>query len=409
LISGFDDSPDRFYIFTTSARLDGALVLVKRVFGIRIFSVNRALERCSLLNGPERMNAVMSGFDRGLDTSVLLNVPLPPAKSNLYSLASVWARRYVANVAPADPLLLRQSTPPDAGLLTESEIGQTAAKLQGHIRSASAQAWARTESLLSDELQCQGIPAEWVNPWEIAGDSHHLFEQVIRAYGQGATARQTAQLVNQGCGQLRAKYMAVDPRLMGFVSMQCHYTGQMLLAQLSDRERSAFTPYLKVLDDHLYLPLREAYQAAAKHEPDSEALRAVQRLLAVSTKIARKVYKRVRCQNPHYQSYSGSLAAEAVKVSSIRDIEMFQLYLCVCLLEGDVRSVQTQLFPLCVMLYPRLNVSWQLVQQMLEAMGWEMHRRLLPGDMIQFLPYLRTLSHMFSQDVFVGTGDDRLG
>jgi hypothetical protein len=86
---------------------------------------------------------------------------------------------------------------------------------------------------------------------------------------------------------------------------------------------------------------------------------------------------------------------------------MFQLYLCLCLLEGDVRSVQEQLFPLCVLLYPRLHVSWQLVQEMLAAMGWEMHRRLLPGDMMQFLPYLRTLSHMFSEDVFVAMGDDR--
>jgi hypothetical protein len=355
------------------------------------------------------MDTVMYGFDRSLSLNASvpadvpvtpLNVPLKPAKSNLYSLASVWARRYVATVS-----VDRKSTDPAIVPLNDaffSEFGaqQTAAKLQGLIRQASAQAWGQTEQLLGGELQRHGIAPELVNPWAIASDSHQLFEQAIVAYGAGLSVRQMSLLVGNDCGQLRAKYMQADPRLIGFVSMQCHYTGQALLAALTDRERALFAPYLKVIDDHLYMPLREAYQAAAQYDASSETLRAVQHLLSVSSKIARKVYKRVSRQNPGYQSRSGSLMTDDVRVSSIRDIEMFQMYLCLCLLDGDVRSVQEQLFPLCVMLYPRLHVSWQLVQEMLAAMGWEMHRRLLPGDMMQFLPYLRTLSHMFSEDVF---------
>jgi Phycobilisome protein len=363
----------------------------------------------SLLKGFERMDTVMYSFDRSLSLNAFvpvdvpvtpLNVPLKPAKSNLYSLASVWARRYVATVSvdlqPTHPAIV----PLNDAFFSEFGAQQTAAKLQGLIRQASAQAWAQTEQLLGGELQRHGIAPELVNPWAIAGDSHKLFEQAIRAYGDGISARQMSLLVGNDCGQLRSKYMQADPRLIGFVSMQCHYTGQALLAALTDRERELFAPYLKVIDDHLYMPLREAYQAAAHYDASSETLRAVQHLLSVSSKIARKVYKRVSRQNPGYQSRSGALATDAVRVSSIRDIEMFQMYLCLCLLDGDVRSVQEQLFPLCVMLYPRLNVSWQLVQEMLAAMGWEMHRRLLPGDMMQFLPYLRTLSHMFSEDVF---------
>jgi Phycobilisome protein len=375
----------------------------------------QAVRDVSLLKGFERMDTVMYSFDRGLSLNAfvlgdvpvtplnvpLLNVPLKPAKSNLYSLASVWAKRYVSAVSvdsqANDPAIVPLDT---AAFFAEFGLQQTAAKLHGLIRQASAQAWAQTEQLLGGELQRHGIAPELVNPWAIAADSYNLFEQAIVAYGAGIAARQTSRLIGHDCGQLRAKYMQADPRLIGFVSMQCHYTGQVLLAALTDRERESFTPYLKVIDDHLSLPLREAYQAAAQHDALSERLRAVQHLLSVSSKIARKVYKRVNGQNPGYQSHSGALSAEAIKVSSLRDIEMFQMYLCVCLLEGNVRSVQEQLFPLCVMLYPQLNVSWQLVQEMLAAMGWEMHKRLLPGDMIQFLPYLRTLGHMFSEDVF---------
>ncbi|MBE9029713.1 hypothetical protein IQ266_08215 [filamentous cyanobacterium LEGE 11480] len=332
-----------------------------------------------------------------LDTSALLNVPLKPAKSNLYSLASVWARRYVAAVSK-DPAFQPASVVDHSR--SKDHLRQAEAKLQRVIRHASAKAWGKTEGLLKDELHRHGIAAELINPWEIAGDSHRVFESAIQAYGDGMSAQKMSLLVGYECGQLRSKYTRVDPRLIGFVSMQCHYTGQMLLAHLTLAEQRLFAPYLKVIDDYLYMPLRDAYQAAAQYDTDSETLRAVQRLLSVSTRIARKVYKRVRCQNPGYHSYSGRLSSDVVKVSSIRDIEMFQIYLCLCLLEGNVRSVQEQLFPLCVMLYPRLNVSWELVQEMLEAMGWEMHKRLLPGDMMQFLPYLRTLSHMFSKEVF---------
>jgi hypothetical protein len=42
---------------------------------------------------------------------------------------------------------------------------------------------------------------------------------------------------------------------------------------------------------------------------------------------------------------------------------MFQVYLWVCVLEDTISSGQQELFPLCVMLYPRLNVRWELVQQ----------------------------------------------
>jgi hypothetical protein len=79
---------------------------------------------------------------------------------------------------------------------------------------------------------------------------------------------------------------------------------------------------------------------------------------------------------------------------------MFQVYLCLCVLEDDMRSVQQELFPLCVMLYPNLRVSWRLVQDMLKTMGWDMHDRLPPDYMAIFLPYLRTLTEMFSSDIF---------
>ncbi len=338
------------------------------------------------------------------DTLVPLNTPLKPAKSNLYSLAAVWAKRYVVAVSQPDAAPdLNQALAGDA---TIAHRQRTEEKLLRVLRLASAQAWAQTEVLLGDEIYQHGVKPTLINPWKIAADAHTVFEKTIQAYGQGGSAQQISLMIGNDCGKLRQHYCQEDPRIIGFVSMQFHHTGKMLLAQLEPLENLLFAPYLKVMDDHLYMPLREAYLAAAEYNVDSDTLRAVQRLLGVSTRIARKVYKRVKSRHPSYHSHSGSLGSAAVRVSSIRDIEMFQVYLCLCLLEGNIRSVQEQLFPLCVMLYPRLQVSWHLVQEMLETMGWEMHQQLLPGDMMQFLPYLRTLSHMFSRDVFEAGGPE---
>ena len=120
----------------------------------------------------------------------------------------------------------------------------------------------------------------------------------------------------------------------------------------------------------------------------------------MSSEVARTVCDRVQRQHPSYQSYSGSLETLAVQQSSIRDVEMFQVYLSLCVLEDSIRSVQQELFPLCVMLYPHLKVSWKLVQNMLLVLFRQIRDRLPAERMMVFLPYLRTLTEMFSDEVF---------
>jgi hypothetical protein len=269
-----------------------------------------------------------------------------------------------------------------------------------NLNLASAQAWSLTETLLSEEIRRHGINPDLINPLEIAADTRILFQKVLDAYAERSTPRRLSVIVGKDFGQVRQKYTSVDRRAIGFVSMQFHYTGQKLLEWLSPTEQILWLPYLKVMDDHMYMPLQAAYEAAANHPYDSPALSAVQHLLPVSTKIAVSVCNQICRAHPNYESYSGSLNSTTVKTASIRDVEMFQVYLCLCVLEDDIRSVQQELFPLCVMLYPRLNVSWRLVQDMLKTMGWDMHDRLPADEMATFLPYLRTLTEMFSSDVF---------
>ena len=320
-------------------------------------------------------------------------------ESNYHSLAVLWAKKYYLSVTRDNS---QERANHESLEEVNSEIGRrkTANKLMQNLTLASAQAWSLTETLLSEEIRRHGINPELINPLEIAADTRNLFQKAWEAYANGAPPERLSVLVGKDCGRVRQKYTSQDPRAIGFVSMQFHYTGQKMLGWLSPAEQALFSPYLKVMDDHMYMPLQAAYEAAANHEESSPALLAVQHLLPISSRIAYAVYDRVIRQHPGYETYSGSLRSETVKISSIRDVEMFQVYLCLSVLEGNVYSVQQELFPLCVMLYPRLNVSWALVQEMLNNILWEMHDRLSLDSVGPFLPYLRTLSEMFSQEVF---------
>ena len=319
---------------------------------------------------------------------------------NLQSLAVLWARKYYLSVVSGEN---RGQPQPDQSLTETTSIEsrkKTADKLIKNLNLASAKAWSLTETLLSEEMRRHQINPELINPLEIAVDTRELFHKALDAYALGIPPQRLSVMVGRNCGRVRKKYTSVDPRAIGFVSMQFHYTGQKLLEWLSLDEQKVFAPYLKVMDDHMYMPLLAAYEAAAKHDEDSPILLAVQHLLPLSTKIACEVCKSVSRQHPNYHSYSGALTGETVKISSIRDVEMFQVYLCLCVLDGSIYSVQQQLFPLCVMLYPCLKVSWTLVQEMLLFMSWEIQERLPLSDVPIFLPYLRTFSEMFSQEVF---------
>ncbi|MGA9380118.1 MAG: hypothetical protein WBV73_15245, partial [Phormidium sp.] len=199
-----------------------------------------------------------------------------------------------------------------------------------------------------------------------------------------------------------------DPRVIGFVSMQFHYTGLSLISDLSVRKKTELLDYFKVIDDHLYMPLQRAYDAAANQDYDSQMLKVVQQLLPVSTEIAKNICERVIELYPNYSTYTGNLNNPVVKTASIRDVEMFQVYLWVCVLENSIAAIQQELFPLCVMLYPTLKVRWELVRQMINLLGKEIGNRLGREQQELFKPYFQALREMFSPEIFPESFADEL-
>lgn len=316
------------------------------------------------------------------------------------SLAILWARQYI------DTVKLRRVQEHTEGEMTLEEADapagrlQTTTKLRSQINLASAKAWSQSEQLLSESIRHHGIDTELISPLKIASDSSNLFHQAFKAYADGISPYNLSVQIGQLCGQIRQHYTADDPRAVGIFSMQFHYTGKALLNLLSLPEKALLEPYLKVMDDHMYMPLQACYLAAAKQPLTSPVLDAVQALLPISTEIANVVCDYVIEQHPGYQCYSGPLDSPAVRTSSLRDVEMFQIYLCLCALENNINTVQQELFPLCAMLYPPLQVEWFLVQDMLKGLSWEFLNRLHADHLSILLPYVQILTEMFSDKVF---------
>jgi hypothetical protein len=307
------------------------------------------------------------------------------------SLPRLWAQKYVSNLTHY--LDADQS----ARLAEHQQVGE---KILKKLRFASSQAWSRTEALLMAEIKRHRINEDLIDPWQIAVDSRQLFEKMTTSYLANMTPARFSIFIAPDCGKLRHNYAIEDPRILGFMSMQFHFTGQILLEELPVVEQKTVANYLKVIDDHLYMPLQRSYEAAGNQALESPTLKAVQQLLPLSTQIAEVVCADVAKRNSGHKCYSGFLNSDVVRISSIRDVEMFQIYLCLCVLETNIAAVQQELFPLCVMLYPPLNVHWQLVRQMLNALEEEIKQRLTSAAYQVFSPYIQALQDMFSLDVF---------
>jgi hypothetical protein len=350
------------------------------------------------------------------DLQIVTNEPVP-------TLANIWAKKYIQNLQADAPKQSIQSNNLQE-ILSSGRRTATAAKLLQSLRFSSAQAWTKTENLLIGQLQIHGISEDLIDPWQIATDSRFLLQQALKVYTENADTRlvdidlntdgqhlslssytqmptigQLSVAIAQSVGKIRKKYTAVDPRALGFVSMQFHYSGQLLIETLPSIEKLMVNSYFKVINDHFYMPLQRCYEAAGNLEYEDISLVAVRRLLTLTSEIARKVSQKTLIMHSDYQCYSGVLSSPQIRISSLRDIEMFQVYLCLCVLEKSVDSIQQELFPLCIMLYPPLKVSWALVRTLLRLLSQEMHEHLGEEHVQQFEPYLAILNEMFGDDV----------
>ncbi|HEY9730141.1 MAG TPA: hypothetical protein V6D50_27155 [Chroococcales cyanobacterium] len=198
--------------------------------------------------------------------------------------------------------------------------------------------------------------------------------------------------------KLQEEYLsAPDQRAVGFMSTQFHLSAKLVLNRLTLSEQLLLSPYFKFVEEQVCIPWQRICAAAARHKLDSLLLVLVQKLLPASPEIAKRVYYRAVQFYPNHRSQRGALNEPAVRISSIRDIEMFQAYLWLCALEGNMSAVEEELLPLCKMVFPSIEVSWELVEQLVPLLVTEIEARLSSAQMRILQPYTQAMQQLFSQ------------
>ncbi|NEQ21737.1 MAG: hypothetical protein F6K28_21490 [Microcoleus sp. SIO2G3] len=188
-----------------------------------------------------------------------------------------------------------------------------------------------------------------------------------------------------------------DRRAVGFLSTQFHLSSKLVLNRLTLAEQMLVSPYFKFVEEQVCIPWQRVCGAAANYELDSPRLALVQQLLPKSQDIAEAVYQRAVKLYPNHRSRRGRLSNGDIKLSTVRDLQMFQGYLSLCVLEESMASVQDELLPLCTMVFPAVEVSWELVEQMTRLLMDEVLARVSNEYKSLLVPYTTAMQQLFSK------------
>lgn len=189
--------------------------------------------------------------------------------------------------------------------------------------------------------------------------------------------------------------LSKDWRTLGFITTQINFSNALLLDQLTPVERVLINPYLQFVEEQVALPLQRLCAAAAKHTADSPEFVLVEQLLPIAPDIAITVYNRLLRYFPNHYSRRGKLDNPAIKHSCLRDLQMFQVYLWLCVLQGNLHIVEQELVALCLMVMESIEVEWKLIARWNKTLIEEILRRLNPCERLLLKPYAEGMIEAF--------------
>ncbi|NEO97464.1 MAG: hypothetical protein F6K58_01875 [Symploca sp. SIO2E9] len=227
----------------------------------------------------------------------------------------------------------------------------------------------------------------------ISGD---FFKQWVMPTVRLPTVQQLSRELQPKIEQLRIEHLSTgDRRAIGFVSTQFHFSTRFIFNQLQLSEQILLSPYFKFVEEQVCIPWQRVCDAAAKQTPGSWKLALVQQMLPASREIAVNIHRRACQMYPNHRSRRGNLDEPGVKASSIRDIEMFQAYLWLCVLEDSMAAVEKELLPLCVLVFPSIDVDWELVKKIVPFLVDEFWVHMSQEQMLLLQTYTNAMQQLF--------------
>jgi hypothetical protein len=190
---------------------------------------------------------------------------------------------------------------------------------------------------------------------------------------------------------------AKDWRTLGFITTLLNFSNEFIAKKLTLPEQILLKPYFQFVEEQVSLPWERVCAAAANHKLGSPTIALVEQMLPQSREIAQAVYQRLMRLLPEHQSRRGGLDDPGITHSCLRDLEMFQAYLWLCLLEGSMTAIKDELVGLCVMVMTGVKVKWEMTELWNKVLAEELLARISPDQALILLPYTEALQQTFLQ------------
>ncbi len=121
---------------------------------------------------------------------------------------------------------------------------------------------------------------------------------------------------------------------------------------------------------------------------DSPVIDLVEKMIPLSQEIAEAAYHTLMRQLPRHRSRRGVLDQPGIAHSCVRDLKMFQAYLWLRVLEGNLVAVEQELLELCIRVLPSVGVKWELIKLWTQVLADEILRYLNPQEQQYIQPYI---------------------
>ena len=341
--------------------------------------------------------------------SSLINGTMP---SN-HLLSQIWASRYLPDLSDlmsgkADCLI--------AHLLEySSDFGRrrTVEKIRRHLRICCELAGLEVNQLFSGSSNLVNLS----KVRQLAQSVEAVYERVLQFYEQSSQTRFTQEMTESWnplrnwvpaiealsielesvLHEMQARHLAdADPRTIGFVTTQFHFSTQMVLKRLNPIEKALMGSYFQLAEEQVCIPWKEICQLASRYDRAAPETLLVERLLPQSDAIADAVCERARRRYPTFRSRRGNWENAQITASMRRDLNMFQGYLWLCTLQQDLSPISVRLLPLCLMVFPAVNVSWEFIDQTLRLLVAEVRSRMTDQQWSIVQPYATGLIDTFA-------------
>jgi Phycobilisome protein len=190
-------------------------------------------------------------------------------------------------------------------------------------------------------------------------------------------------------------FLAKNWRTLGFITTQINFSNALLLEPLTPAEQVLISPYFSFVEEQVALPWQRICAAAASHDLHAPAFLLVEQMLPVASQISAVVYERLQQAFPNHVSRRGTLSLPAIRHSCLRDFDMFQAYLWLCVLQGSSKVIEQELLALCIMVLECVDVSWQTTVRATELLMEEILTRLNADQRALVKPYTEGMVQTF--------------